>query len=156
MRVSDIRDYLGVYAVVAAIGSVFGFLLSLLFQDVLLESIRLNLGGSGNHVTALLFGGAGASIALFLLVLLHVNRSPEAVSDHFCGAGNPVWRTGRPTTQLKDGQAVWEQRLFLQFHAWAEGCPGKKGALSYDDSGNHPGKFHYDCTAESVPYHFRG
>ena len=75
MRVSDIRGiYLGVYAVVAAIGSVFGFLLSLLFQDVLLESIRLNLGGSGNHVTALLFGGAGASI-VFLLVLLYVNGS---------------------------------------------------------------------------------
>ena len=45
-----------------------------MFQDVLLESIRLNLGGSGNHVTALLFGGAGASI-VFLLVLLYVNGS---------------------------------------------------------------------------------
>lgn len=75
MRVSDMRGiYLSIYALIAAIGSVFGFFLSLLFQKPLLESIRLNLGGSGNYTPALLLGGWGAAM-VFLLILFYVNRS---------------------------------------------------------------------------------
>lgn len=75
MRTSDIRRiYLAIYAVTAALGSGLGFLLSLLFQDTLLESIRLNLGSSGNHAQALLLGFIGA-VLVFLLILLYVNGS---------------------------------------------------------------------------------
>ena len=75
MRSSDIRKiYLAIYGVTAAIGSGVGFLLSLLLKDTLLEGIRLNLGGGGSRVPALLLGGAFAGI-VFLLVLLYVNGS---------------------------------------------------------------------------------
>lgn len=75
MRSSDIRRiYLAIYAATAAVGSVVGFLLSLLLKDALLEDIRLNLGVGGNRVPALLLGGAFAGI-VFLLVVLCVNGS---------------------------------------------------------------------------------
>ena len=73
MRIWDIRGiYLAIYAVMAAIGSGFGFMLSLLFKDALLERIRLNLGGSGSPARELLLGGLGAGIVC-LLILLYVN-----------------------------------------------------------------------------------
>ena len=156
MRVSDIRGiYLGVYAVMAAIGSVFGFILSLLFQDVLLESIRLNLGGSGNHVTALLFGGAGAAI-VFLLVLLYVNGSLRRFRTISAAQAIRFGAQADPTHSLRTVRLSGNSVFSSDFMLGLKDVLARKWALSYDDSGNHPGKFHYDCTAESVPYHFRG
>lgn len=75
MRVRDIRRiYLTIYAAIAGMGSMLGFLLSLFCQRPLLESIRLNLGGSKNHVSALVLGILGAVI-VFLFILLYVNGS---------------------------------------------------------------------------------
>lgn len=75
MRIADIRKiYLAIYAVIALIGSVLGFLFSLVLQDPLLEGIRLNFGSSGNHAPALLLGGFGAAMVM-MLILLYVNGS---------------------------------------------------------------------------------
>lgn len=75
MRTSDIRRiYLAIYAVIAVIGSSFGYLLALLLKHPLQEGIRLNLGGSGNQAPALLVGVLGAAL-VFLLVLFYVNGS---------------------------------------------------------------------------------
>ncbi|MDF2593471.1 MAG: transporter permease, partial [Clostridia bacterium] len=49
LRVSDIKKiYLAKYAVIAAIGSVLGFVLSIIFKGMLLENIRLYMGESEN------------------------------------------------------------------------------------------------------------
>lgn len=75
MRVSDVRSiYLTIYAVMAASGGIIGFLLSLVFQKPMQESMRLNLGSGGNEVVAMLLGAVGAMI-VFLLVLLYVKWS---------------------------------------------------------------------------------
>lgn len=75
MRVSDVRKiYLAIYAVMAAIGGIIGFLLSLVFQKPMQESMRLNLGSGGNEVMAMLLGAVGAMI-VFLLILLYVKWS---------------------------------------------------------------------------------
>lgn len=75
MRVSDIRRiYLAIYAAIAAVGSILGFLLSLMAQVPMKESIRLNLGGSKSSVPALVLGAAGA-LAVCAVILLYVNGS---------------------------------------------------------------------------------
>lgn len=69
MRVSDIRKmYLAVYAAIASIGGVLGFLLALLFQGPLRERIRMNLGDGGNGVFALLLGVGGVTLVFFLIL----------------------------------------------------------------------------------------
>lgn len=75
MRVSDIRGiYLAIYAAIAAVGSILGFVLSLMIQAPFVESIRLNLGGGKSGVPSLVLGAAGA-LAVYAAILLYVNGS---------------------------------------------------------------------------------
>ncbi len=75
LRIADIQKiYLSIYAVMAVIGSGFGFLLALLLKSPLQEGIRLNLGEGGNQGLSLLPGAFGA-VLVFFLILLYVNRS---------------------------------------------------------------------------------
>jgi len=74
LPVVDIKKiYLAKYAAIAAIGSVIGFLCSLLLKGLLLENIRLYMGESGNSFIALLFGIAGIAL-VFLAMVTYVNR----------------------------------------------------------------------------------
>ena len=79
LRISDIkRIYLVKYVAIAAVGSVLGFGLSVLFKGILLENIRLYMGEAKNSSFALLFGMIGILVVL-LSILLFVNR----VLKHF-------------------------------------------------------------------------
>lgn len=72
MRISEIRGlYLSTYGAIAAMGSAVGFVFALLFRKPMLESIRLNLGDSGNDTFAFLLGLAGIFL-MFLFILLYV------------------------------------------------------------------------------------
>lgn len=101
MRCSDIRMiYRSVYAVMAGAGSLAGFILAALLQMPLRESIRLNLGDSGNRLPALLAGMAGAA-AVFLTVLIYVNYSLQCVrrlsaaqAIRFAGEAGAMAETG--------------------------------------------------------------
>lgn len=73
MRLSDIRRiYLTLYAALAAVGSIAGYLLSFLLQKPLQENIRLNLGKSSHGAMAIRLGVLGM-ILVFLSVLFYVN-----------------------------------------------------------------------------------
>lgn len=73
MRISDIKKiYLAKYISTAAIGSVLGFILSIMFQSVLLENIRLYMGDSENDSFANVLGIIGI-ILVFLAIITYVN-----------------------------------------------------------------------------------
>ena len=74
LRVSDIKKlYLAKYTAIAAVGCILGYSLSLLFQGLLLEQIRLSMGESGHEGAALLAGLAGVLLVL-LVILAYVSR----------------------------------------------------------------------------------
>jgi putative ABC transport system permease protein len=73
LRVSDIKKiYLAKYAMIAAIGSVLGFILSIIFKGMLLENIRLYMGESENSSYAFLFAAVGI-LLVFLSIIAYVN-----------------------------------------------------------------------------------
>lgn len=73
LPVADIKKiYLAKYAAIAAIGSMIGFIFSLLLKGLLLENIRLYMGESGDSFLALLFGIFGI-VFVFLVMLTYVN-----------------------------------------------------------------------------------
>lgn len=73
MRVSDIRSlYLAIYAAMACMGGILGFLLSLPVRGPLQEQIRLNFGDSGNPALSLL-AGLAATVVIVFIILLYVN-----------------------------------------------------------------------------------
>lgn len=73
LRVSDIKKiYLAKYAAIAAAGSVLGFVLSLVFKDMLLENIRLYMGESGHFSLALFIGLIGV-LFVFLAITAYVS-----------------------------------------------------------------------------------
>lgn len=73
MRISDIkRIYLAKYLGLAAIGSILGFILSVMFQGVLLENIRLFIGESKNSSYANVLGVIGI-LLVFLAIIAYVN-----------------------------------------------------------------------------------
>ncbi|WP_055107110.1 ABC transporter permease [Paenibacillus ihumii] len=73
LRVSDIKKiYLAKYAAIAAAGSVLGFVLSLVFKDMLLENIRLYMGESGHFSLALFIGLIGI-LFVFLAITAYVS-----------------------------------------------------------------------------------
>jgi putative ABC transport system permease protein len=73
MRISDIKQiYLSKYAVIAAIGSVVGFILSVIFQGVLLENIRLFMGESENSSYGAALGIIGI-LLVFFAIIAYVN-----------------------------------------------------------------------------------
>ncbi|MDK8183555.1 FtsX-like permease family protein [Paenibacillus sp. UMB4589-SE434] len=73
LRVSDIKKiYLAKYAAIAAVGSILGFALSIMFKGMLLENIRLYMGESENSSFALLFGIIGI-LLVFLAITAYVS-----------------------------------------------------------------------------------
>lgn len=73
LRVSDMKHmYLAKYAAIAAVGSMIGFVLSLMFKGMLLENIRLYMGDSKNSSLASLFGFIGI-LLIFLAIMAFVN-----------------------------------------------------------------------------------
>ncbi|QOY35252.1 ABC transporter permease [Anaerobacillus isosaccharinicus] len=73
LRISDIKKiYLAKYAAIAAVGSIFGLLLSFIFKGMLLENIRLYMGESENASYGLVFGIIGV-LVVFLAIIGYVN-----------------------------------------------------------------------------------
>nr|WP_309101770.1 FtsX-like permease family protein [Fredinandcohnia onubensis] len=73
LRLSDIKKiYLAKYASLAGAGSILGFFLSLMFQGMLLENIRLYMGESENASFALFLGIIGI-LFVFLAIVAYVN-----------------------------------------------------------------------------------
>ncbi|RDU37148.1 ABC transporter permease [Neobacillus piezotolerans] len=73
LRLSDIKKiYLAKYAAIAAAGSILGFILSLIFQGMLLENIRLYMGESENSSFAMVLGVIGIFL-VFLAIVTYVN-----------------------------------------------------------------------------------
>lgn len=74
LRVSDIRKiYLAKYAVLTAAGCLVGFALSFMFRGLLLDNIRLYMGGSENSSLAVL-SGVVSIVIVFLAVIGYVSR----------------------------------------------------------------------------------
>ncbi|ALC85457.1 ABC transporter permease [Bacillus sp. FJAT-22090] len=73
LHLSDIKKiYLAKYAAIAAAGSILGFVLSLMFQGILLENIRLFMGESENSSFAIVLGIIGI-LVVFLAIVAYVN-----------------------------------------------------------------------------------
>jgi putative ABC transport system permease protein len=73
LRVADIKKiYLAKYAAIAAVGSLLGFALSLVFRDALLANIRLFMGESANAALAPLLGIVSV-LLVFLAIMAFVN-----------------------------------------------------------------------------------
>jgi putative ABC transport system permease protein len=73
LRVSGIKKiYLAKYAAIAAAGSILGFALSFVFKGMLLENIRLYMGGSDSSSFALLLGIIGI-LLVFLTIMAYIN-----------------------------------------------------------------------------------
>ncbi|MEH7385544.1 FtsX-like permease family protein [Bacillus sp. JJ1521] len=69
LRLSDIKKiYIAKYVSIAAAGSILGYILSLSFQGMLLENIRLYMGESENSSFALLLGIIGILLVFFAIV----------------------------------------------------------------------------------------
>lgn len=74
LRVSDIKKiYLAKYTGIATVGCILGFALSFVFKGVLLENIRLYMGGSENSSVALCFGVIGV-LLVFFAIIAYVSR----------------------------------------------------------------------------------
>lgn len=73
IHLSDIKKiYLAKYAAIAATGSILGFIISLMFQGILLENLRLFMGKSENSSFAIVLGIIGILI-VFLAIVAYVN-----------------------------------------------------------------------------------
>lgn len=73
LRLSDIKKiYLSKYMAIAATGSILGYILSLVFQGMLLENIRLFMGESENSTFASVLGIIGI-LLVFLAIIAYVN-----------------------------------------------------------------------------------
>ncbi|MCH7322936.1 FtsX-like permease family protein [Solibacillus sp. MA9] len=69
LRVSDIQKiYLAKYVVIALVGSVLGFLLSLFFKGMLLENIRLYMGEIESSSIATVLGMLGILFVFFFII----------------------------------------------------------------------------------------
>ncbi|MFF2793620.1 ABC transporter permease [Lysinibacillus xylanilyticus] len=69
LRLSDIKKiYLAKYTAIAAVGSILGFALSLLFKGLLLENIRLYMGESENSSFAAALGIIGILLVFFAII----------------------------------------------------------------------------------------
>ncbi|PJO42305.1 ABC transporter permease [Lysinibacillus xylanilyticus] len=69
LRLSDIKKiYLAKYTAIAAVGSILGFALSLLFKGLLLENIRLYMGESENSLFAAALGIIGILLVFFAII----------------------------------------------------------------------------------------
>lgn len=113
LRISDIKKiYLVKYISIAVIGSLLGFIFSLVFQGMLLENIRLYMGESKNSSIALSLGIIGI-LLVFLTIVAYVNfvlrrfrkisaaeairfgtlQEKNASAKRFCLNGNRLFHT---------------------------------------------------------------
>lgn len=75
LRVWSIKKlYLAKYSVLAGIGCILGFILSLFAKEPLMENIRLYMGGERDSGIGIALGMAGAGI-IFFIVILYVNAT---------------------------------------------------------------------------------
>ncbi|WP_285398588.1 FtsX-like permease family protein [Lysinibacillus sp. fls2-241-R2A-57] len=73
LRLSDIKKiYLAKYAAIAAVGSILGYALSLMFKNMLLENIRLYMGESENSSFATSLGIIGI-LLVYLAIIAYVS-----------------------------------------------------------------------------------
>ncbi|MGE8035893.1 ABC transporter permease [Lysinibacillus sp. NPDC093692] len=73
LRLSDIKKiYLAKYAAIAAVGSILGYVLSLMFKNMLLENIRLYMGESENSSFATSLGIIGI-LLVYLAIIAFVS-----------------------------------------------------------------------------------
>jgi putative ABC transport system permease protein len=104
LRIWDIKKiYLVKYALIAGLGSVLGFIVSLMFKGILLENIRLFMGEAKSTPFALIFEILGV-FWIFFIIMAYVNGVLKqfrrisvvkairfgANEDSFTGAGN-LW-----------------------------------------------------------------
>lgn len=113
LRISDIKKiYLAKYTVIAAAGCTLGFALSFMFRGMILENIRLYMGGSANPSLASFFGIIGI-LVVFLAIIVYVGKvlkrfqkisAVEAIrvgtsqekssgAKHFCLSGSRLFNT---------------------------------------------------------------
>ncbi|MCM3786720.1 ABC transporter permease [Neobacillus mesonae] len=117
MRISDIKKiYLAKYTLIAASGSIFGFVLSLVFKEMLLENIRLYMGESMNSAHAFLFGIIGIML-VFLAIVTYVSmvlnrfkKIPAAEAIRF-GISQDK-KTGAKRFTLNRSR-LWNTNIFL-------------------------------------------
>ncbi|GIP30320.1 ABC transporter permease [Paenibacillus sp. J23TS9] len=117
LRVSDIKHiYLAKYAAIAAVGSVIGYALSLMFKGLLLENIRLYMGDSEHSSLAPLFGLIGI-LLIFLAMMAYVNgvlrrfRTLSAAEAIRCGTSS---ETSAGTKRLRlSGNRWFNTNVFL-------------------------------------------
>ena len=101
MRLSDIKKiYLAKYIIIAAIGSILGFILSLMFQGVLLENIRLYMGESEHSSYANVVGIIGILI-VFLAIITYVNGVLRRFRENFCCRSDTFWYHSGKEVELK-------------------------------------------------------
>ena len=80
MSIKDIRMfYLGTYIVIALVGSIVGYIVSLLSKDLFLYNIRLYMGDSSNEIVGCMLGMAGSGL-IFLWVVSYVKRILKRIS----------------------------------------------------------------------------
>lgn len=73
LRISDMKKiYLAKYEAIAAVGSILGYALSLMFKNMLLENIRLYMGESENSSFATALGIIGI-LLVFLAIIAYVS-----------------------------------------------------------------------------------
>lgn len=117
MRISDIkRIYLAKYTLIAAAGSLLGFVLSLLSKGMLLENIRLYMGESDNSADAFLFGIIGI-LLVFLAIVTYVSmvlnrfRKISAADAIRFGVSQDT-KTGAKRFTLNQSR-LWNTNIFL-------------------------------------------
>ena len=152
IRVSDIQSiYLAVYAVLAAAGCIMGFLLSLALRGPLQESIRANLGESGNDGLSFLLGMAG-TLLLFFFILFFIRR----ILKRFRRI-SPVQaiRQGSEQENVRGGkkpQAFKEQMVKRQPVSGCERYSCAEASLFNHAVCDHSGVFYHGGASESVSY----
>ncbi|GAB6928275.1 ABC transporter permease [Paenibacillus sp. JCM 10914] len=74
LRINDMKKiYLAKYAAIAMAGCILGLALSFMFRGMLLDNIRLHMGGSDNRSLAILLGIISV-LLVFLAIISYVNR----------------------------------------------------------------------------------
>ncbi|WDH83253.1 ABC transporter permease [Paenibacillus urinalis] len=117
MRISDIkRIYLAKYTLIAAAGSLLGFVLSLLLKGMLLENIRLYMGESENSAYAFLLGIIGIllvflAIVTYVSIVLNRFRRISAAEAVRFGISQDT-KTGAKRFTLNRSR-LWNTNLFL-------------------------------------------
>ena len=152
IRVSDIQSiYLAVYAVLAAAGCIMGFLLSLTLRGPLQESIRANLGESGNDGLSFLLGMAGTLLLFFFYPFLH-QTDPEKIPQDITGAGDPPGKRTGKCPRRKKPQAFKEQMVKRQPVSGCERYSCAEASLSNHVVCDHSGVFYHGGASESVSH----